>query len=622
MKHPILSKNTPGGSEGFASMPFEEALSYPWQCDAYVVQYLGRERRNKESIHSENPLIFPVELYDFDTPGHADVIDHWDWANDALDALPPGFQGCLTAGGFRVWTLRAEEFVVHDGESWEAWRAYHAGRADALGAIIGATPDHATDDPGRLFRLPNVKRGDGKPCYPELVGSLGVATLAPLPTLPRKASAASEGSAASTLLGECFKALGWIRQSSEEKLTVRCPWAHEHTGDELAVVYAEGETGKFHCGHSHCQGRYTNEAIEAIKGMPAVEEVLKRWLYIQETMAEIKTEFVKRLTPTVLAPSGDKPPRFIDWGGINAPLGEVPWLVEALELCPGRPPMFISDSGVGKTWTLQSLALSIASGLPVFGRFPCRKGPVLHLSRDSGLRATKVRYQRLARGMGIDRADIMVFPHSLPLTDKMGTFQRKGFEEVAKEAERGGYALVILDSLAALCPGIDENSTEIGDPLRATVDDSCVWLWAHHTTKDGGGYRGSGAIKAAAGAIYMGTKAAPGAPVVWKPVKASEEHESGDLPTFQTEWQVDADGGSRIVAIDVPMPDRPEVVTPEQTTDRIRQDVLAKIRADGPASANLISESVRGKAIRVREVLKEMTHEGILTSDGRRYHLK
>lgn len=356
-------------------------------------------------------------------------------------------------------------------------------------------------------------------------------------------------------------------------------------------------------------------------GRPAVQKALSRdadeadvviVLSEVETLLKESVAGFEQPAPAPVITSEPPPNRFIGWQGLMEPLGEVPWLVKDLELCPGRPPMFISDSGVGKTWTLQALALAVATGQPVFGRFACRKGPVLHLSRDSGLRATKARYQRLARGMGIDRADVVVFPHNLPLTDKFGTFTRAGFEEVAREATRGKYALVILDSLAALCPGIDENSTEIGDPLRATTDDECVWLWAHHTTKNGENYRGSGAIKGAAGAVYVGSRS--GEHAVWKPMKASEEHETGDLPTFYTEWQVDPDGAARVVWVPDPNGDKANE-SPALEAQKAAWEMLRLLSARGKASATELlavagaTPGVKGRVrTRANAVLGALAH--------------
>lgn len=370
-------------------------------------------------------------------------------------------------------------------------------------------------------------------------------------------------------------------------------------------------------------------------GRPALQQALAQGadegavLLALDEIEDRLLESVQGFSPSAAISGGESvtkgqpagPARFLNWDAISAPLGEVPWLIESLEICPGRPPMFISDSGVGKTLTLQSLALSIATGRDVFDRFPCRQGPVLHLSRDSGLRAVKSRYQALARGMGVDRADIVVFPHNLPLTDKMGQFQRKGFEEIAKEAERGKYALVILDSLAALCPGIDENSTDIGDPLRCTADEETVWLWTHHTTKNGDNYRGSGAIKAAAGAVWVGAR--EGDNVTWTPMKFSEEHLFNRLDPFQTEWQRDADGGMRIVAVDAaPKPQKEKPESPEATRARIRRAVIDYIKTNGPSSCNTMEHELQGKGKAIRDMCKALCEEGTLTFAAQRYHLK
>jgi hypothetical protein len=438
-----------------------------------------------------------------------------------------------------------------------------------------------------------------------------------------EATVHATGIAAGTLIGAEFDKRGMVARDCGTKLDVVCPWAKEHkSGGELGFVYyTEDGLGKFGCAHGACKGRGSAEAFEYFDGTPRAG--------IPEPLSFTNGQAGEEATHTVTGGEPVAQPvkaaRFIGWPDLMTPMGEVPWLVRELEICPGRPPMFISDSGVGKTWTLQALALAVASGQPVFGRFACRQGPVLHLSRDSGLRATKARYQRLARGMGIDRADVVVFPHSLPLTDKMGAFQRKGFEEVAKEAERGKYALVILDSLAALCPGIDENSTDIGEPLRATTDDECVWLWAHHTTKSGEGYRGSGAIKAAAGSIYVGTR--DGERRIWSPLKASEEHESGDLPKFETEWQCDEDGGARIVAKSED--DGP--VSKVSEAQRQAWEMLKLVELRGKASTREllasagITSDVKGRVRqRANSVLAALAHPagGLLASvEGDKYVL-
>jgi hypothetical protein len=357
-------------------------------------------------------------------------------------------------------------------------------------------------------------------------------------------------------------------------------------------------------------------------GRPALQAALARdadpGLVVEtlDALEPLLAESVDGWLPPEAPPSPALPPAlpatgFIEWSELMQPLGEVPWLIRDLEVCPGRPPLFISDSGVGKTWLLQTMALAVATGTPFLGSFACRQGPVLHLSRDSGLRATKARYQRLARGMGIRTADVTVFPHALPLTDRYGQFQVRGLDALMKEVERRKYALVILDSLAALCPGIDENSTDIGDPLRATTSDSTVFLWAHHTTKNGEGYRGSGAIKAAAGAVYLGVK--EGDARIWRPMKASEEHETGELPAFATRWVVEGDG-ARVEATDPP-----QAETKNDWQKHAERDVVAMLRVRGSASHTELRTAAgappgtKGPALRqAMDVIGDLARRGVI----------
>lgn len=61
-------------------------------------------------------------------------------------------------------------------------------------------------------------------------------------------------------------------------------------------------------------------------------------------------------------------------------------------------------------------------------------------------------------------------------------------------------ALIILDTLSAAIPGVDENQQSAMSPvtteLQRWVTAGVPVIVAHHTTKSGGGYRGSSVLKA------------------------------------------------------------------------------------------------------------------------------
>jgi hypothetical protein len=542
-------------------------------------------------------MVITAELYDFDKKGALEG-----WADACLDALPLGFQGYRTAGGFRAVTLRATPFIVKDAESWAAWSTYHAGRAAALGALIGADPDGATDDPGRLFRLPDVVREDGKPCYPELVGTLGVSDLAPRPVPPRKASELYDGDAGLSLCGAVFKAAGRVTRQDGSKLVVDCPWIHEHSSPGGTFVDdTEDHLGKFHCGHTHCKGRHTADAIAALQGIPAVAAEIAHW----PTPTGLLEPYQRVKSPVVDAPAVSRDALWLSWSEIMKPLPVLDWLSRDLQLCPGRPAALVAEPNAGKTWALQAMALSIATGEPIFERFHvARPGPVLHVSTDAGEYATRWRYHMLSKGMGLDGRDIpiRVWPGRLKCVTKKGDFDPKGLDPIREEAERGGYRLVILDSLFAIAAGLDMMAPEAAEPLWASKNLSGVWLWAMHTPRGKPGFFGSQAIGAACGVMWNLSAVEKG-PRTWTLGRRAEEYQGASLETFRTDWQKDVNEvGDLISGKVVALPDEPSPEAECSVIQRIQYDMLRLLHTRGRASySELMAEGeapsgVKGRA--------------------------
>lgn len=160
------------------------------------------------------------------------------------------------------------------------------------------------------------------------------------------------------------------------------------------------------------------------------------------------------------------------------------FLIPALGIAPGAPTGLFGQGYVGKTLIATSIALAVASGSLVWGLYMARRGRVLHLDYEQGLRVTARRTQRLARGMGIA-------PESL--RNRMSWGILPNLRLTSKDAEDHfaelftGYALVILDALKGLTPGVEENSSEIRDYMniltRAAERTGCVVLLLHHAGK-------------------------------------------------------------------------------------------------------------------------------------------
>jgi hypothetical protein len=382
-----------------------------------------------------------------------------------------------------------------------------------------------------------------------------------------------------------------------QKLVVTCPWSHEHSGKNTSGTFVddtEDRMGHFVCAHQHCGKRHSLEALDALRGLPAVAAELSMWPEPRNIL-EPYTRLEKAPDP---APEVAKPatPGWLTWADLMAPLPPIQWLCQDLQLCPGRPAAVVAEPNAGKTWSLQAMALAVATGRPIFGKFAADQGPVLHVSTDAGEYATRWRYQMLARGMGIDARElpIKVWPGRLKCVNKYQAFDPAGLAPIVEEAQRGGYKLVILDSLFAIAAGLDMNSPEAAEPLWYSKNLGGTWLWAMHSPKGKPGFFGSQAIAAACGAMWNMNlaKDADGRPItdaprLWSLGRKVEEHDGRGPEEFATQWDRDVDGsgrltGARIVLVDAQtIQDDTLEVSPGQ---QMQYDMLTHIHRLGSAS--------------------------------------
>jgi hypothetical protein len=202
----------------------------------------------------------------------------------------------------------------------------------------------------------------------------------------------------------------------------------------------------------------------------------------------------------------------IQWSGsseIFSPLPPVPWLIPELFLGPGRPAMMAGYSYTAKSISAQAIAISVASGRPVWERFRVTNpGRVLHFDLEQGRYGTFRRYQRLAHAIGVTAADIEA---NLQVTCFPDVYLSTPDVRSLLETECAGARLAIIDSLRAATPGVDENDSVVRtyiDNLSAVSDSTgCTFLVVHHAGKGRAGGdqreapRGSSAIFDACGLV-------------------------------------------------------------------------------------------------------------------------
>lgn len=276
---------------------------------------------------------------------------------------------------------------------------------------------------------------------------------------------------------------------------------------------------------------------------------------------------------------------------IFSPLPPPAFVVPELQIGPGRASCLAAYAGAGKTLAAQSLALAVASDRPIWGWFRHR-GPmrVRHADQDQGA-GTLRRYQRLARGMGIDpgelagRLEVSSFP-DMYLVDTPDDVWLRASE---------GIGLMILDALRGFTPGVEENDSQIQHLLMRLAKFSevtgCAYLIAHHFGKPQQGakpelerLRGSSGIGAALGSVFVLT-GERGEPKTITHVKSHPEASGGLVDDFALaiEDVASDDGADLHWGLRVTHKSTEQVNPPVSARERIRQvaaAVLSILRDD------------------------------------------
>jgi hypothetical protein len=179
----------------------------------------------------------------------------------------------------------------------------------------------------------------------------------------------------------------------------------------------------------------------------------------------------------------------MDAGDVPPEIPEIPFVCERLHLAPGRPVCLVGYAGAGKTMLAYDLALAVAArpekGLTFWGGLKVdRHGEVIVLDLEVGGYLTKQRLLQLAAGKWgqlTDWTGRLAFA-SFPRWSLLST----GAEAVL-EATLRGKTLCIIDSLAAITPGVDENAKTMADHMallaRVSEKTGCSILVLHHEGK-------------------------------------------------------------------------------------------------------------------------------------------
>ncbi len=196
---------------------------------------------------------------------------------------------------------------------------------------------------------------------------------------------------------------------------------------------------------------------------------------------------------------GSDEARFILHTAAEALLPQPPidWIVKPL-FSTGTVSIVMGDPGSKKTYVMIDLAVCLALGKPWLG-FETKQVPVLLIDEESGVRRTNRRLGDIMRGHfasgNIPLQYISLARFNFRLNGTTSSTDLAMLEEKIRETNA---KFVIIDALADIMPGADENTVKDVQPifmgLRQVADATGSAIVVIHHSNRSGGYRGSSAI--------------------------------------------------------------------------------------------------------------------------------
>lgn len=330
------------------------------------------------------------------------------------------------------------------------------------------------------------------------------------------------------------------------------------------------------------------------------------------TAAVMAEEDPGRWTSESLTPLSIPAPEYLAL--LDAEPLEAPMLVEELwgEQAVG---FFGGEPKTLKSWAALEVALCVATGAKVFGRFAIpQPGAVLVVQEESRAADYGRRLAMLARAHGIEPSDL----GALHLASQPGLLldDEAGIARLRAEVERVAPILVVHDPLVRGIGWADADSVkEMGPVLRALrrlqADYGCAVLVVHHLRKQRQGakdrpgqrLRGTGDLHAlASSALYFAAR--PGA----RAVEVEVEHREAAPPEpFTLSLDVDhAEGVARLTATDGGLDELLLAGTLEEVVEVLRT-------ADG-LTAKEVERAVSRRGKTVREALRQLEEAGRATA--------
>lgn len=227
-------------------------------------------------------------------------------------------------------------------------------------------------------------------------------------------------------------------------------------------------------------------------------------------------------------------------------LPEVEWLIEGFLPKPGIVVLY-GQPGSGKTFAALGMALAVANEQETCMEMHVHSTDVLYIAAEGahGLKS-RVRAYEVCHG-GIENKVRF-------LTEAPNLLDNTALDELLCALNEQSFrpGLIVIDTLARVVPGADENSAQDMGRLVAALDTlktefGAVVMVVHHTVKNTNEERGSSALRGAADLMILCTKvttsSGPGVKLTCKKMKEAEEFEPVTAALNRVDFD---DGGSSL----------------------------------------------------------------------------
>jgi hypothetical protein len=167
---------------------------------------------------------------------------------------------------------------------------------------------------------------------------------------------------------------------------------------------------------------------------------------------------------------------------LDAPLPAPPsWRVQAL-LPDGDFVIVVGEDGVSKSTVVLHIAAAVAGAYPVFDSFTTTVGPVLIVSEEDDTGTILMRLEAIVAGHGWNRERVFTNVHFMAL-EGVNISERDWQVRLHKEVERIGAVLLILDPLAELIGGDENDNSAVRPILKWIRSLGCSVILVHHFGK-------------------------------------------------------------------------------------------------------------------------------------------